>query len=225
MLWIKRKFNLWGIYALTYDLVLRFAPYKAMMQQIIDILRGAEAGKLLDVGSGTGNLGYLLRKSGQGCSIIGIDSSHAMLARAVKKDPRSWYREGDLDDPFPFNDEIFSAVISINSLYTAKNPDHVVAEMKRVLKKGGLLVISTPKAGSSNLDLIKDHIRIKGWWSMALLAGLSLLSLFVNLAIDRRAGSGSYHYFTEKDIRDLVGEDAEIRSAYAGTNWLVVWRK
>lgn len=61
---------------------------------------------------------------------------------------RSEVVECDIDNEnFPYPSKVFDEVYSRNLLEHTSNPFHVLQEMKRVLKKGGKLVIITDNAG------------------------------------------------------------------------------
>ncbi len=103
-----------------------------------------EAGmKVLDVGCGTGN--FSLKLARQGVLVTGIDISEEMLAIARSKAAQNpelkmefkWMDFNQLDFP----DESFDGVISMTALEFAQDLDHVYAQMYRVLKPGGQLLI------------------------------------------------------------------------------------
>jgi len=104
----------------------------------------AEKGMLvLDVGCGTGNFSVKLAQ--KGCYITGIDISEQMLKVAREKARKN----NDLSMEFTlmdvnqldFDDETFNAVFSMTAFEFVKEPAHAYAEMFRVLKPGGQLLI------------------------------------------------------------------------------------
>ncbi len=48
------------------------------------------------------------------------------------------------DEPWPFSDEYFDVVLSSQVLEHVEHLEHTLAEMKRVIKKRGVMVLSTP---------------------------------------------------------------------------------
>lgn len=50
----------------------------------------------------------------------------------------------DLEKPLPFTDESFDHIFLFNAIYIIKDPRMLLAEIKRVLKKGGTLYLSSP---------------------------------------------------------------------------------
>lgn len=98
--------------------------------------------KALDLGCGTGIYAIWLKK--QGLDVTGIDLSSAMLAKAQEKAQREdlavhWI-QGDITR-LPFDHETFDLVICNIVLEFVGDPEKVVAEAIRVIKKGGRLVI------------------------------------------------------------------------------------
>lgn len=57
-----------------------------------------------------------------------------------------------LEEPYtyPFDNEYFDLVVSGQMLEHCVNPFKAVAEMKRVLKSGGMIVLSAPSAGPAH---------------------------------------------------------------------------
>ena len=98
--------------------------------------------KALDLGCGTGIFTIWLAK--QGLDVTGIDLSSEMLAKAREKAQRQdlaihWI-QADINR-LPFDRETFDLVIGNIVLEFVENPEKVVAEALRVLKKDGRLVI------------------------------------------------------------------------------------
>ena len=98
--------------------------------------------KALDLGCGTGIYAIWLGK--MGLDVSGIDLSSEMLAKAQEKAEREditvdWF-QGDIHH-LPFNNETFDLVVSNIVLEFVNEPDQVILEALRVLKKGGRLVV------------------------------------------------------------------------------------
>lgn len=98
--------------------------------------------RVLDVGCGGGFLSNYL--AGKGFDVSGLDASPHSLAIAHAHDPtkRVNYRHGDaLALPYP--DGSFDAVCAMDFLEHVEEPDRVVRECARVLRRGGLFFFHT----------------------------------------------------------------------------------
>lgn len=106
---------------------------------------------VLDVACGTGDMAISLAE--QGCSVTGVDLSEEMLAIAKQKVATTsiqplFFRFQLADaEQLPFDDNMFDAVTSAFGIRNFVHLDKGLAEMARVLKSGGRMVIlemSTP---------------------------------------------------------------------------------
>lgn len=98
----------------------------------------------LDVACGTGDMAIELLK--RGCSVTGIDLSEEMLAIARRKTAEANFQLANAE-ALPFDDATFDAVTSAFGIRNFVHLDKGLAEMARVLKSGGRMVIlemSTP---------------------------------------------------------------------------------
>jgi len=94
---------------------------------------------VLDVGCGEGELARHLPEGGW----LGLDSSAEMLARA----PRPTVRGDACALPFP--DDSFGSVALLYVLYHLPDPVRALAEARRVLRPGGLVVVAAPSRHDS----------------------------------------------------------------------------
>lgn len=110
---------------------------KDLMKKVAQPQKGEKA---LDLGCGTGIYSYWLYE--QGLKVTGIDISKNMLDVAKKKKHASdvTFVHGDISK-LPFADETFDLVISNIVLEFTHNPQEIVKEAMRVVKKDGRLVI------------------------------------------------------------------------------------
>ena len=102
---------------------------KELDRQIADLAPNVR-GRLLDVGCGT----KPYRRYFQAEEYIGLE------IEGRKKDADKVY-DGKV---IPFENESFDSVISIEVLEHVFNPDEFLSEINRVLKKGGLLLLTVP---------------------------------------------------------------------------------
>jgi ubiquinone/menaquinone biosynthesis C-methylase UbiE len=116
-------------------------------------LVGKGAGRLLDIGCGTGGAILLAEERGWNC--IGLDVSVRMLKKAKKKVMASELVQGSLH-AFPFRPSSFNAIVSITSFSSVEEflgkEDHV----KELIKKG-IIVVTFVKKGIHNRSKLLDR--------------------------------------------------------------------
>ena len=95
--------------------------------------------KALDVGCGEGRFCRMLRK--RGIDAVGIDPTEAFIAVARTRDPDGEYRQAGAEK-LPFPDASFDLVVSYLTLIDIPDYRAALAEMTRVLKPGGALLIA-----------------------------------------------------------------------------------
>lgn len=106
-----------------------------------DLLEQLPAGPVLDAACGTGRHAVYLSAAGR--EVIGVDANEAMLARARTKLPGADFRLGELT-ALPLADgEVVGAVCAL-ALSHLSEIGPAIAELARVLRPGGRLVVSNP---------------------------------------------------------------------------------
>ena len=122
----------------------QFEKYEIMLAKL------KLAGKILDLGCGTGLLSEFLRRD----DLIGCDSSKEMLKIRGS---------GDLCnvEKLPYGNDSFDIVISFSVLMNCKKPEAALLEVKRVLKKDGTFVCTFLKHFGKKLKpLLQKHFKI-----------------------------------------------------------------
>lgn len=113
---------------------------------------------VLDVACGTGNAA--LRAAGLGAQVTGLDLTPELLAQAREDAPDLTWVEGDAQD-LPFEDASFDVVLSVFGCMFAPDHRRTAAEILRVLRPGGRVVIAswTPDGDSARLlRLVGRHL-------------------------------------------------------------------
>lgn len=111
-----------------------------MYKGIVDELKISPKTRILDVGFGNGYFEKLIIQKSR-CFITGIDISEDMKKTASKRNKRAlkngqlFLEIGDCC-ALPYDDDMFSAVSSINTIYFWSDTVKGLSEIRRVLKKG-----------------------------------------------------------------------------------------
>ena len=104
-----------------------------------------DARAVLDLGAATGNATAALRKRFRGAHIVSLDLSRNMLRHRKRR--RLWFsRTSSVQADaarLPFADQSFDVVFANLLLPWANDPAAVLAEVSRVLRKGGVLAFAT----------------------------------------------------------------------------------
>lgn len=106
---------------------------------------GHERGRLLDAGCGAGRATALLAAAGY--RVTGIDISLSALEKARAHSMTASTVAGILDLSLPFADGTFDTVFSCEVIEHLFDIQRYLAEMRRVLRPGGRLFLSTPYHG------------------------------------------------------------------------------
>jgi SAM-dependent methyltransferase len=129
-----------GEYALMDAAEGRMWWYRALHARLVGALAGVR-GPLLDAGCGTG--GLLARLRGAHADLHGLEFSPLAAPLARAKSGASIVRGSVM--AMPYADASFAAVVSADVLcHGAVDPPAALAEMRRVLRPGGLLVLNLP---------------------------------------------------------------------------------
>ena len=123
-------------------------------RRVVRIIRRAEAERILDVATGTGDLAIAMAKRCKQAHILGVDLSEEMLAVARQKvqkqglDERIMLVKGDAENLSMVADGTIDAVTVAFGVRNFENIERGLREMWRTIKEGGKLVVlefSTPK--------------------------------------------------------------------------------
>lgn len=109
---------------------------------VMAMLRPEPGERILDAGSGTGIFtGAFI---GRGADVMGLDISVAMLRRAAQNEAALACRVVAADMlNLPFGDALFDKSISVTAIEFIADAGRAVAELFRVTKRGGIVVVAT----------------------------------------------------------------------------------
>ena len=131
------------------------------------ILGDLSGGRVVDVATGTGDfVRFLLDGLREWTEIVGIDSNPARaaaFAEAFGDRPDVRFLEMDAHR-LAFADGEFDTVSISNSLHHFTDPAPVLAEMLRVLRPGGLVIVNEMyRDGQSATQ--ETHVLLHHWWA------------------------------------------------------------
>jgi len=136
---------------------------------------GTEPQTVLDVGTGPGFLALLLAELGH--RVRGLDLSPGMVAQArriaAERGLAAAFDVGDAES-LPEADASYDVLVSRNVLWTLPHPEKALADWRRVLRSGGLLVVVDGNWFDDSLGYRAQHflghlivsvIRFKNSWA------------------------------------------------------------
>ncbi len=114
-------------------------------------------GKVLEAGAGSGR--WLKALAELGYDVTGIELNRADVDRFRALWPEIPFDHGDVER-LPYDDARFDAILSLGVIeHLAHGPEAAMAEMRRVLKPRGVLLLTVPHANPSfALERLKDAV-------------------------------------------------------------------
>jgi ubiquinone/menaquinone biosynthesis C-methylase UbiE len=137
----KKQFDRWS-YCYDFD-PLQFLFFRPAHQMLLQAVEPADR-RILDIGCGTCAFAARVLDRFPKSHVCGIDLSEGMLQRCRK---RRLAAEGRLhlvqadSERLPFKDDVFDAVTCAHSFHHYPHQERAIAEMHRVLRPGGKLLI------------------------------------------------------------------------------------
>ena len=110
------------------------------------LFRTLRGERLLDIGCADGAITVLLAKSMGAREAFGVDITAEAVAAARERGVEAFCVDVDSDD-LPFENDRFDVVYCGELIEHVFDPDHLLGEVKRVLKPGGHCVLTTPNLG------------------------------------------------------------------------------
>ena len=121
--------------------------------------------RVLDVACGSGGPSLRLAQRTR-CQVVGVDIHEQGIANATAEAertglaPRARFEQHDANDPLPFPDATFDAVICVDAINHLADRESILREWTRVLKPGGRLAFTDPITVTG--PLTNEEIAIRG---------------------------------------------------------------
>jgi SAM-dependent methyltransferase len=132
---------------------------RASFERKLNLVRSlVNRGKLLDVGAAYGTF---LSLASQDFECFGLDVS-GYAARIAREEFGLNVQQGSIEQATPFEDEFFDVVVMWDVIEHLADPIAALQEVRRILKPGGYLTVSTD-------DVENWLVRLLGrkWWGLA----------------------------------------------------------
>jgi ubiquinone/menaquinone biosynthesis C-methylase UbiE len=205
------------LWAETYDALPN--PLLDLEEPVVrSMIDGIAPGMAVDAACGTGRqAAYLF---GRGFTVIAVDSSDAMLARARERVPLADIRRGDLLD-LPVADATVDLAVCSLALTHFADIERPITELSRIVRHGGHVVLSDVhpfavatgahaffKATDASRGVVKNHVH----WPSAYLrafreAGLTVVDCVepevVQATIEKISPSSATKHWTEQALLGL----------------------
>jgi 2-polyprenyl-3-methyl-5-hydroxy-6-metoxy-1,4-benzoquinol methylase len=133
----------------------RLGPLRDSAGGTVMWLNGSRPGKLLDVGCGNG--GFLATMQELGWEVAGVEPD-GQATKVAREQFGLSVHEGSLEEA-GFPDDAFDAVTMSHVVEHLPDPISTLTECRRILKKGGRLVMTTPNIKSLGHQLYREAWR------------------------------------------------------------------
>lgn len=222
---------LWKIFPSFYDRGVKYnLPYiyliKEVEQTILTNVSDKKEVIVVDACCGTGNFAVAIKKVLPNAKVLGVDFSPEMIARAKSKNDKINFIIGDIIKTMKSIETIScDIVLLINGFYPIFEKQLLLTEIKRILRIGGIFILSDPCKNASLLKIIRQHIRIKGIYGYVQLIpalGGVIISALLQYGV-------KYVFLKIDDAISLIQKSGlsviEKKTTYADQNYYIVATK
>jgi ubiquinone/menaquinone biosynthesis C-methylase UbiE len=134
------------------------------------------AGRVLEIGSGSGRTTRVLLQSGFS-NIIATDIDPWAQSQAPQG--IDFVLQDSANSALPAHDESVAAVLMVHVIEHLTNPDFLLTEVRRVLCRNGVAVVVTPDFSRAYKDFYEDRTHVHPYVAKSLLDALSANGLGV----------------------------------------------
>jgi SAM-dependent methyltransferase len=137
---LSKAYDAWSA---NYDADMQSVGYvhPAIIVGLVSRYISNSSAAILDAGVGTGHIGQLLNILGFD-TLIGIDMSDGMLARAAERNIYGDLRNQILGEPLSFATASIDCIVSTGTFTTGHAPASAFDELVRITKPGGYLIFT-----------------------------------------------------------------------------------
>lgn len=172
---------------------------ESRLEKVLKLIAEEPPGRLVDLGCGGGELAARLR--GTGWRVFGLELVESQAALARGRGVR--VAVGEVSEGLPFRSAEVDLVFAGEIIEHLLDTDGFLAEVRRVLRPGGVLVITTP-----NLASFENRLRL-------------LLGAYPNWVDHRLGSSGHVRAYTPRLLRAQLGVHGFTVERHVG-NWIPV---
>ncbi|MDZ7798497.1 MAG: class I SAM-dependent methyltransferase [Patescibacteria group bacterium] len=225
----------WNKYHKAYNKFVELSPsYNELLNLVVKNLKLRNSDIILDAGCGPGQISKKLLDMGH--EVHSIDNSKKALKLLNEKHKNAKLYHADLGNKLLFPNNLFDRIICINTLYVFKKKHlHlIVKEFYRIIKKGGIIVVTDPLKSFKNIKIFKNDCRLffknygffRGLFFIIKNIKIYIILLYFNKIIDRKAKGGFYNFFSVKDYISLFSKNnfrvINSQIVYAGQNIMLI---
>ncbi len=202
------RHEFWGRYLRIYDHLNEAEEYRHNIKDAVRCLGVGPDSLVLDAGSGTGNLAVELEKAG--ARVVGLDLMPEALRIHRGKQPAAALVQASLGSPLPFASQTFDAVACLSVLFALppKAVAQTLREFRRVLKPGGVLVLTAMRPGESKVKAYAGFLMgrlakrpvSRALYEVSQLIWPLLQLLYYNLRMYRLARRNGYRRFSAQEL-------------------------
>lgn len=153
---------------------------ESRIRKLVALLAAEPRGRLLDVGCAGGEFATLVARDGW--QVVGLEREPSLVETARARGIETYHV--DLDrEPFPLPAASLDAAVAGEVIEHLVDTDHLLGELARVLRPGGVLVLTTP-----NLASLENRVRLL----------LGRYPMWMDHGVD---GAGHLRYYTPGVLR------------------------
>jgi SAM-dependent methyltransferase len=176
----------------------------------LDFAAVREAGRVLDVGCGTGALVDAVAKRDPGSTVVGIDPSQPFIdyARQRFQGPRFSFDRGD-GMALPYPDASFDCSLSLLVFMFIPQPEKAASEMRRVTRPGGTAAACVWDSKGGGMEMARI------FWEEAVKLDATAATLPERSVHCNRAGELT-KVWRAAGLKDIVEVPLEIATSFSG---------